>query len=64
MDGPATYVMSIDAVFHITLLTTGTGVETSQMSYGADLLRVGLILVFKAAFVPLCTGSAEVVVIA
>lgn len=60
----ATYVMSINAVFDVALLTTGAGVQTGQMSNGIDFVCVRTILVLKAAFVTLGAGSTEVVVVA
>jgi hypothetical protein len=57
-------MMSVNAVFHLTVLAVGTRVEASQEGDRVEFVLCRLVLVLEAAGLSLGTWSSQVVVVA
>lgn len=64
MKNSRTYMMTVNAIFNLTVLAIGARIQASQEGYGSPLRLVWSIFVFKTARVALGTRAAQVMVIA
>lgn len=59
-----TYVMTVDAIVNITILSTCAGIQTCQKSNGSLFRFTWAVFVFKTACIALGTRTPKVMVVA